>query len=370
MRILALSHAAVVDVNQEPFHELARAGADVTLVVPKALDTDIRGRVELAELPGFAGELVGLDVAIGGFRKVLGGQRGIHLIVYHGLGEAVERARPDLVFVEEEPYSAAALQAARAAGKVRAPFVVHENQNIVRVLPPPFEAMRKAVLARAGGVTVRSKSAEFLVRALGFGGPIGPFPHGVDPSRYESAAIVDLPAPVIGFVGRLVPEKGLIDLIVAIEQAGTGSLLVVGDGPQLEAARERAHAIPSVFTGAIPHEDVPAWYGAMDVVVVPSRTTETWMEQFGRIVIEANAAGKPVVVTSSGELPHTVQATGGGLVVPEGDVGALADAIAALTRDAGLRERLGAAGRAAVAERFTPRAIARELLGFLEGIAR
>ncbi|MFA5891166.1 MAG: glycosyltransferase family 4 protein [Actinomycetota bacterium] len=371
LRVLAISHAAVVETNQEPYDALARAGASVTVVVPRALRTDIRGRVRLRELPGSAARVIGLPVLLGGYRQALGGQRGIHLLVYAGLRRAVARVGPDVIFVEEEPFSFAAAQAARLAEKAGLPFVVHENQNIERRLTPPFGIIRRMVLSRAAGVTLRNRDAEQLVRAHGFRGPVAEFPHAVDLSRFSGGSrMAGLPRPVIGFVGRLVPEKGILDLVEAV--AGIGSLLVVGDGPLRDAAQRIAHArsVPHRFLGAIPHDEVPAWYGAMDVVAVPSRTTPTWMEQFGRVVIEANAAGVPVVASDSGELPATVAATGGGVVVREGDAAALAGALRSLCADDAHRRALGEAGRAVVAARFTPQVVARALLDFLLEVAQ
>lgn len=367
IRVAVVSHAAVVAINQEPFHELARAGAQVTLVAPRALDTDIRGRVELSALPGFAGDLLGLSVVIGGYKRHLGGQRGIHLIAYRGLARALASARPDVLFVEEEPYSLAALQCMRIADRLGIPFVIHENQNILRRVPPPFEQVRARVLARAAGVTVRNTAAEDLVRRLGFTGPVGSFPHGVDPARFA-------PSPhagrTVGFVGRLVPEKGIMLLIDALAEVAGATLLVVGDGPIAGAARARASAagVEARFTGAVAHERVPSLYADMDVVAIPSLTTPTWMEQFGRIVIEANAASVPVVAFDSGELGATVAATGGGVVVPEGDVAALRAALADLLDRPAERGAMGEQARAAVAERFTPQAIAQRFLAFLSEV--
>jgi glycosyltransferase involved in cell wall biosynthesis len=276
-----------------------------------------------------------------------------------------------VLFVEEEPFSFAAGQAARIARARRIPLVVHENQNIARRLPPPFERIRRRVLATAAGVTVRNEAATKLVRDLGFTRPVGEFPHAVDISGYDGVSdAAGLPRPVVGFVGRLVKEKGILDLITAL--SGTGaSLLVVGDGPLAEEARSLAEllGVRARWLGAVPHDDVPAWYGAMDLVAIPSRTTRTWMEQFGRIVIEAGAAGVAVITTDSGELPATIEATGGGVSVPEGDVTALHTAIAELLADEPRRKALGQAGRRGVEQRFTHAAVAGALARFLAEVA-
>jgi len=367
LRILVVSHAAVVETNQEPFAALAAAGHEVRVVVPRTLETDIRGRVSLRALSGFGTNLIALPVVLGGYRRMLGGQRGIHLILYRGLTRVIAEQRADIVFVEEEPFSLAAWQVTRTGMR----FVVHENQNIARRLPPPFAQIRRRVLARAAGVTVRNHAAADLVRGEGFEGPIGSFPHAIDPVRYAvQPRDAGLARPVIGFFGRVVFEKGIFDLIDAADGTGA-SLLVVGDGQALGEARALAgrRGIAALFTGPLAHEEVPSWYGACDLVAIPSRTTPTWMEQFGRIVIEANAAAVPVVASNSGELPHTVAATGGGIVVPEGNVGLLRDAIGELLADEGRRRAVGEAGKAGVENRFTHAAVAAELARFLLEVA-
>ena len=151
------------------------------------------------------------------------------------------------------------------------------------------------------------------------------------------------------FVGRFVYYKGLDVLIDAMRDC-EGTLLLAGDGP-LESdlrARVAAHGLePRVrFLGRVPDEDLPAYYRAADLFVLPSMArTET----FGVVQIEAMAAGLPVVSTNLPTgVPWVNQDGVSGLVVPPGDAGALAAAIRRLQTDPVLRERLahGAAARA------------------------
>jgi glycosyltransferase involved in cell wall biosynthesis len=87
------------------------------------------------------------------------------------------------------------------------------------------------------------------------------------------------------------------------------------------------------------------------VLALPSLTTTSWKEQFGRVLQEAMACGIPVVGSDSGEIPHVIGDAG--LVTPEGDAAALRDALRRLMDDAHLRHDLGHRGRARVLERFT-----------------
>ena len=110
-----------------------------------------------------------------------------------------------------------------------------------------------------------------------------------------------------------------------------------------------------------------ATYASFDVLVLPSRTTATWAEQFGRVLVEALSHGVAVVGSSSGEIPWVVESTGGGIVFPEGDVEALRSALVTLRDDPQRRARLASAGRAAVLERFSVPAVARALDAALRG---
>jgi glycosyltransferase involved in cell wall biosynthesis len=99
----------------------------------------------------------------------------------------------------------------------------------------------------------------------------------------------------------------------------------------------------------------------MDVFALPSRTTPTWKEQFGRVIIEAMACAVPVVGSDSGQIPHLIRETGGGVVFHEGDVEDFTAKLLSLVDDPAGRRRMGMTGRAVVQERYTFDAIARQL---------
>ena len=101
------------------------------------------------------------------------------------------------------------------------------------------------------------------------------------------------------------------------------------------------------------HEQMASGYAQLDVVVLPSHSTPTWKEQFGRVIIEALWCGVPVIGSDSGEIPWVIGLTGGGLVFPEGDVGALAARLAELRASPELRRQLADTGRQAVERLFT-----------------
>jgi len=185
-------------------------------------------------------------------------------------------------------------------------------------------------------------------------------PLGVDPAPHADLAAGSGPAIgsrlgsdpriVVGLLGRLVPEKGVLLLLDALGAdpalhariAGTGPLATAIDD---EAAR-RGVADRVQFLGGIEPDEVATFYASIDVLAVPSMPTRSWTEQFGRVAVEAMAAGVPVVSSDAGALPEVVG--GAGIVVAQGD----APALAAAVRDAAgsRREELVAAGLQRAAE--------------------
>ena len=193
-----------------------------------------------------------------------------------------------------------------------------------------------------------------VIPQLGFPVPRAPVP---DPH----------PPLAIGFVGRLVPEKGLDVLFRAcIKLHGAWTITVAGSGPaqeELEALAERLGVASRVtWLGAISRQDLAAVWSRLDCLVAPSRTTAQWVETYPVQVFEAMGNGVAVVTSDSGALRET---TGGaGLVFREDHAEGLAEALGRLMADAELRERLGAEGRRRVIAEYADDAIARKTLAF------
>jgi len=182
-------------------------------------------------------------------------------------------------------------------------------------------------------------------------------PCGVDIELFrpmnQQAAKAELglgPSPLLLYVGRLRPIKGLETLLEAIPliraPRGAGpALFVIGgdaDEPQnghLACLRERAKALglhhAVRFLGAQPQERLRLYYAAAEMTVMPS-----YYESFGMVALEAMACGNPVIASRVGGLTTTVQDGVTGYLVPEGDPGILADRISTILGDAGLRRRL------------------------------
>jgi glycosyltransferase involved in cell wall biosynthesis len=121
------------------------------------------------------------------------------------------------------------------------------------------------------------------------------------------------------------------------------------------------------FHGHVQEGDIPAIYPGVDVLAVPSVPLPGWVEQFGRVVIEAQASGVPVVASASGALPDVVGE--GGLLVPPDDPRALRDALVRFLDEPGLWERLRASGLAS-APGYSWESVADTQMGLYEAATR
>lgn len=277
----------------------------------------------------------------------------------------MEAARPSLVHFHFVRAYSPLVAMARAVG---ARVVLHdhitlghpvgpqyaEHAPVTRLLINSYKRARAAALN--GLVDRRIAVSHFVARSVREAEFVAPerlmvVENGVDLSRFGgadgSALRAELRAgdrPIVACVSRLTPEKGIEVLIRAMARVGRDALLVVaGEGPELEAQRALAARVGLGdhvrFVGL--RDDVERIFAAADLVVQGSVCEEA----FGLVVVEAMAAGKPVVVTASGAMPELVDHGACGLVVPKGDEVALAGAIGRFLGDRVLAARMGQAAR-------------------------
>lgn len=355
MRVWVVSHAYVAAVNQDKLLALARLpDLDLTLLAPAAWRTAFG----LMPLPP---EPTPYRVVAS---RVLGNGR-IGAYVYRDGIRELRRAQPEIVHAEVEPWSLAALQCVLAARG--APVVLFTWENLEGPRRLVSRAVERFVLRRAAFVIAGSQQARArLLRRRVPARRLAVLPQfGVDPERYAGGDGSPLrgrlapAAPVVGYIGRLVPEKGVDLLIEALRPLEAG-LVVVGAGPAREDLERRVATWPAakvVFAGAVGHAEIPDCLAGLDALVLPSRTTAVWAEQFGHILIEAMAAGVPVIGSSSGAIPEVIGDAG--LIFPEDDVESLRRQLLWLLGDEALRKTLVHRGHERVRARYTHAVIAR-----------
>ncbi|MCL2092336.1 MAG: glycosyltransferase [Micrococcales bacterium] len=357
MRVLTISHSAVVDAWRERERALRRRGLDVELVSATAWDEGGR-TVRLEPRP---------DEPVVGLRTV-GTHPALFCFAPRGLWRALGRPH-DLLDIQQEPFALVTaevlvLRAGRRAwdrlrGRAgrRVPYLVSSAQNIFKRYPGPFGALERAVLRRVDGVHVCNAAAASIVRRKGTTGPVRCVPLGVDLTVFTPGEADRPGGTVVGYAGRLVAHKGVDGLVRAVLADERLTLRLAGGGPQ--DAELRALAAPAgdriTFVGSLSGPDLVEFYRGVDVLAVPSldtrqqgpsrrpgvrgrRPAQGWVEQFGRVVVEAMACGTPVVASRSGALPDVVGDAG--ILVPPGDVAALGAALRQVVDDPDLAATL------------------------------
>ncbi|MGD2176697.1 MAG: glycosyltransferase family 4 protein [Anaerolineae bacterium] len=372
MRVLMISKACVVGAYQRKLEEIARfPDVDLMVIVPPSWQED--GRVvslERAHTEGY--KLVVEPLVFNG---------SFHLHFYPRLRQRLHTFAPDVVHIDEEPYNLATFHALWLTKQTGAGALWFSWQNLDRRYPLPFRLIERYCLRRADYAIAGSEGAAQIWRRKGYSGPMAVIPQfGVDPDIFAPSPSIGLGQPsssqldtglarrdpaqgfVIGYVGRLVPEKGVDLLLDAVKDLqGIWRLHIVGEGPELGALKIQARRLGlgsrvTLEEGWLPSLRMPAFYRQLDALVLPSRSRPNWVEQFGRVLIESMACGVPVVGSDCGEIPNVIGDAG--LVFPEDDAEALRECLTRLMRDPDLWSSLARRGRERVLDRFTQKRIA------------
>jgi glycosyltransferase involved in cell wall biosynthesis len=354
MKVLMVSKSLVLGAYHGKLRELAKQGVDLTVIVPprwgnQALEVRDSSDYNIRVVPcTFSGSN--------------------HFYFYRS---RIGPLDADLVHLEEEPWSLVTHQLVRTCVREHKPFVFFTWQNIYKSYPPPFRYFERFSFKHARVGIAGTEEARELLRTRSFSGPIAVIPQfGIDPNFFCRRDVSNLKNElglagrfVLGYIGRIVPEKGIADLIRSLVLLPERCvLLLVGDGQFRRTAEQLAEQLGVTsrvrWIPQVSSLQVPDYMNVLDVLVLPSRTTRRWKEQFGRVLIEAMACETPVVGSSSAEIPKVIGQAG--LVFPEGEVAALAERLRSLYEGPDLAASLGAEGRARVLERFTHRHIAEE----------
>jgi glycosyltransferase involved in cell wall biosynthesis len=345
-RVVRISHSSVVAEYRRRDHDLRhRHGYDMHLVCPPSY-MEGGSRVEV-------GSDSLLPIHVVGIR----GHKDHPILFWYAhraLRRVLREVQPQIVDLHEEPYSLAAVGALSAvrAEVPDAAVCIYSAQNILKHYPPPFRQLERRALGIAAAAYPCSTEAGQVLRAKGFRGSLHVLPLGVDLAPEHAPPGDSL---TVGFLGRLEPYKGGEIAVRGFAKVADGidaTLEIVGDGSQradLETwAAELGIADRVVFRGAVSQSEALRRIAGYDVVLVPSLSARNWKEQFGRVPVQAMAAGTAVIASDSGSLPEVLG--GCGALVREGDIDDLADTLGRLLREPGTRQELAARGRQRAAD--------------------
>ena len=362
IKVLFISHTYVVGVNQGKLKAIADLGVEVALLAPSNWKATEWNRSLELETPFPELKIYPAPVWFTG-------RVGAHIYNPWKIRQVIEDFQPDVIQVEEEIFSLCALQAAFWAKLYRKPMVVFGWENQQRTLPAFRRWVRNYVMSATDIYLAGNQDGAEVLRNWNYQGVIEVMPQmGVDTELF---APVDRPEPEtlnIGFLGRLVPEKGLDVLFTAVsqlKQQGFNCQVTICGSGKSEAELKTLVAQEQIsdrviWRGAVRHEAAPIELSKFDVLVLPSRTVATWKEQFGHVIIEAMAMGIPVIGSSCGEIPHVIDREE--LVFPEGNPVALAEILKRTIGDRSWHREMGIYGIERVAQLYSHESIARRLI--------
>lgn len=382
MKLVLVYHAGGMENPRRIYRALAQAGnLDLTVLVPQRLKVDrVYDR--------------------GGWLCVEHEERcdAYHLIPLplrnpsnYGLGferkplrRLIQRIQPDIIHVLDEPTSGYLFQIVwqRLISSPRSKVLFYGFDNSpIRLDGLSRVKWRLTWAQMAGGAASNSETLENI--------KLAGFPRNRPLERIFWGIMTDLFTPIsspslkselgldcehaVGFVGRLVPEKGLRVLLAAMRHLPSSvHCLIIGSGP-MRAELELWSGLPDLrgrlhLYDVMEPEPVAKHMNCMDVLAVPSLTTARWKEQYGRVIGEAMACGVPVVGSNSGAIPEVVDSAG--FVVPEGDAFGLAEAIRTMIFERKTREHYIQQGLQRAAQELSAQAMGERLLDLYTRILR
>jgi glycosyltransferase involved in cell wall biosynthesis len=388
MRILIASHTYIVDLNCEKYRILAQLepGIEVTIVVPKRwqpggvqnrlIETSFRQEGSFRVVP---------------ISNLSQNHQGL-LCFGWDLIPLLRKFKPQIIQVEQGSRSLAYAQMITLNHllRLKAKCLFFTWWNLPYHLKFPISLLEAYNLRHTQGLVAGNQDGAEILRSRGYRGPLQVMPQlGVDETCFRPQPQPELCRElgitskdfIVGFVGRFVPEKGLMTLARSLAQLTDypWKWLLLGRGPlqadlQIWAQENDLHD-RLLWVESVPHDRVYQYLNVMNVLVLPSETDRQfktltaggWKEQFGHVLIEAMACKVPVIGSDSGEIPHVIAEAG--LIFPEGNVAALQSCLQTLMDQPQVAEELGDRGYWRAINHYTNRALAETLLDFYKQIS-
>jgi len=314
-------------------------------------------------------------------RSLFNGQMGRYLLP--GIFSTLRDLNPDIVLTHGEPWYLNTAYCQLMCELLTIPHVIFSWENLVRM--PQMRVQRsieQIILSRVDGIIAGSATAKERFRTVGYSGAISVAPEsGIDTDRFRPDLHnqnlldrFDIPAhsEIVLYTGRLVEEKG-VELLLetgprVFDACPKAHYLILGSGPREDHLQELIEDLDieenvSLITERQPYNEMPAIHSLASAFVYPSRTTDTWAEQFGFAVAEAMSSGVPVITTECGSLPNVVGDAG--IVCSENDIDELREALIHLLQDDSRRSRISDEARERAVDEFSLTSVAEKQRRFL-----
>ena len=387
MRILVASHTYIVDLNCEKFKTLAQLdpNIEVTIVVPKKWKPG-----------GIQNKIIETKPRLEGNFKVVPvsnfSQNNQGLLTFGtDIIKLLNEFKPHIIQVEQgvKSFAYAQLITLNKWLNLKAKNVFFTWWNLPYQSKFPVSYLEQYNLSNTDGLVAGNQDAADILRDHGYYKAVAVMPQlGVDETLFSPTKNPDLAHKlgikeedfVIGFVGRFVEEKGILNLLKSLQSLPEQpwKLLLLGRGELKDNIIKESQTIgiedKLIIVESVAHEQVPQYINLMNVLVLPSETTYKfktltavgWKEQFGHVLIEAMACKVPVIGSNSGEIPNVIKEAG--LIFPEADASALENCLSRLILNPQLATELSEKGYQRVLENYTNKALAQKILNFYQSI--
>lgn len=383
MKILVVSHTYIVDLNCEKLRKLSQLQDDIEVVVvvpsrwrPGGVQNKIiepvaqtEGNFRLIPIENFSENNQGL------------------LTFKTDIVKLLKQFKPDIIQVEQGAKSLAYAQliTLNRLLNLKAKNVFFTWWNIPYKNKFPITLLEQYNLSNTHGLISGNKDGVDILRKHGYRHHAIVLPQlGIEETLFAPRQKPELAQKIgidsnkftIGFVGRFVPEKGILTLIKSLAnlQDLSWQLLLLGRGELKEQIEQTAIATGIkerlTIVESVPHHEVPRYINLMDTLVLPSETTYKfktltaagWKEQFGHVLIEAMASAVTVIGSDSGEIPNVIDDAG--LIFPEGDIDTLSHCLRQLIEKPRLNQELATKGYRKAISQYTNKALAIQQLNF------
>ncbi len=335
-KVLFIWHAAVVETYQKYIAELAEhADLDITLLMPP-------GNIEGSRyVKAFIPKNAKYKIMIG---RLFQGQDML-MAIYPALPYFLWKAKPDILHMFEEPWHnlAAYMNFWISLICPKAKYIFQTFQNQIKDYRKPWIKIQNKTFAKSSAAIACAEEMKTVLLHWGYTKPIYVIYPGIETRLFSPQSTTELRNKLglkeftIGYFGRMLKEKGIEDLIAASNQLNfPHQLLFIGNGKDKEYFKTLTKK--AVWIEAADPNEIAKYYSALDIFVLPSRTTKNWKEQFGRVLVESMLCGTVPIGSSSGEISNIIGEAG--LIFQEQNIKDLAEKISMLYNNSALRKEL------------------------------
>lgn len=307
MKFLVIGHSLVIDANRKFWGVFARKNKSlVHMIAPKRWSSNLKKDIEFQSNPETDQDLEIYPLTV--FKK---GNGSFYFHSPTALYKILSSEKYDAIFLNQETWavSTALIIFLKLFTRNRkTPLNLIVAQNLRKEKLKFIQPYERFVSRFVSTFLYCSQGVQDVLRWKGISNRCYYFPLPFDNQKYKIHSLEHKNGIRLGYLGRISSDKGIDVLLKAcdiLEAKGFPFHLTVGgNGPLVENLKVKKYVS---YLGLIPHNEAHEFYNKIDCFILPSQSTPHWIEQFGRVIVESFAAGKPVIGSSSGSIPEVLE---------------------------------------------------------------